>query len=76
MGNVASQVFVDRRGTVYGRLTDCPAGETVQERYVVKTWFKGWQLVPLQDEWRYLKLINHGPQPLNLPCKVRQPWAP
>lgn len=67
MGNVASQVFLDDRGKVYGRLEDCPPGEPVHERFVIKTWFRGWQLVPLQDEWQYLKLMHPGPPPHNLP---------
>lgn len=58
MGNAASQVFVDGRGKVYGRLNDCPAGEPIQERYIFKPWFRGWQLVPVEDEWRYLKIVN------------------
>lgn len=70
MGNVASQVFVGPEGQVYGRLVDCPAGVFVQERYVTKTWFGGWQLLPVGDEWRYIPLVHSGPPPHDLPGRV------
>lgn len=72
MGTVASQVFMDGRGTVYGWLADCPAGEPVQRRYIVRPWFRGWRLVPVCDEWQYLRLRHSH----NLPSHIQGLAAP